>query len=457
MNIKQAFQSAVLLVTVFAVSACEVINPGPIQDEFLVREESREGLVNGSQRRLSEGIGWIGYTGALVTRQIMPGGQTGSYGHNVLAQGGYIAPGGYGGYFNDGQQARFIAETALKLFAESEDPVDSEVVAQANVWAGFSNRLLGENWCEAIIDGSELLPGSDYLRRAEEQFTTALSLNPGETLRMAATAGRASVRAFLGDWGGAAADAGGVPSGFEYSVASDANVASTRNVPQWANARTPYLAFTMWNTYYGPQPDMMAGGAPIRASGYYQETGDPRTEWFEDPSFPWSNASLLGYGQTPWFNQAKYGDPNDSYNIASGPEMRLIETEAQLNSGNWQAAMTIINNLRASYTTNETMLHPGGMPLEPRDAMSLEGAWAYLKRERAIELFLEARTLGDQRRWLENGTPGDLELPDFERISEIFSDSPRGTEISGQARLCFDVPDSERERNPNVPEIGGGG
>ena len=158
MNIKQAFQSAVLLVTVFAVSACEVINPGPIQDEFLVREESREGLVNGSQRRLSEGIGWIGYTGALVTRQIMPGGQTGSYGHNVLAQGGYIAPGGYGGYFNDGQQARFIAETALKLFAESEDPVDSEVVAQANVWAGFSNRLLGENWCEAVIDGSELLP-----------------------------------------------------------------------------------------------------------------------------------------------------------------------------------------------------------------------------------------------------------------------------------------------------------
>lgn len=137
--------------------------------------------------------------------------------------------------------------------------------------------------------------------------------------------------------------------------------------------------------------------------------------------------------------------------------MRLIEAEAHLSSGNWQAAMTIINNLRASYTTNETMLHPGGMPLEPRDAMSLEGAWAYLKRERAIELFLEARTLGDQRRWLENGTPGDLELPDFERISEIFSDNPRGTEISGQARLCFDVPDSERERNPNVPEIGGGG
>ena len=453
MNTKNAISGAIFMAVVFAASACEVTNPGPIQDEFLVEEESREGLVNGSQRRLSEGIGWIGYTGALVSRQIMPGGQTGSYGHNVLAQGGYIQPGGYGGYFNDAQQARFIAETALNLFADQE--VEANIVAQANVWAGFSNRLLGENWCEAVIDGSELLPGSDYLRRAEEQFTTALSLNPSETLRMAASAGRASVRAFLGDWGGAAADAGGVPNGFEYSVASDANVASTRNTPQWANARTPYLAFTMWNTYYGPQPDLMAGGVPIRESGYYQETGDPRMEWFEDPSFPWSNASLLGYGQTPWFNQTKFDDPNDSYRIASGREMRLIEAEAQLMNGNWQTAMTIINDLRATYTTNETMLHPGGMALGPWEANSLEEAWTRLKRERAIELFLEARTLGDQRRWQENNTPGDLELPDFEAISEIFSDSPRGTLINNQPRLCFDVPNSERERNPNIPELGG--
>lgn len=454
MNAKNTIRSATLLAVILGFTACEVINPGPIQDEFLVEEESREGLVNGSQRRLSEGIGWIGYTGALVTRQIMPGGQTGSYGHSVNAQGGYIQPGGFGGYFNDAQQARFIAETALELFAEED--VDNNIVAQANVWAGFSNRLLGENWCEAVINGSGLLPGSDYLRRAEEQFSAALALNPNETLRMAATAGRASVRAFLGDWGGAAADAGGVPNTFEYSVAADANVATTRNVPQWANARTPYLAFTMWNTYYGPQPDMSAGGAPIRASGYYQETGDPRTEWFEDPSFPWSNASLLGYGQTPWFNQNKYDNPNDSYRVASGAEMRLIEAEAQLTNGNWQAAMDIINSLRATYTTNETMLHPGGTPLAPRDAMSLEGAWTYLKRERAIELFLEARTLGDQRRWAENNTPGDIELPDFESISYIFTDNPRGTVINGQARLCFDVPDSERERNDNVPQLGGG-
>ena len=456
MNAKNAIRSAILVAAVFGVAACEVTNPGPIQDEFLVEEESREGLVNGSQRRLSEAIGWVGYTGALVTRQIMPGGQTGSYGHSVVAQAGHIEPGSFGGYFNDAQQARFIAETALELFADQD--VDPNLVAQANVWAGFSNRILGENWCEAVINGSALLPGTDYLRRAEEQFSAALALNPNETLKMAAMAGRASVRAFLGDWGGASADAGGVPNGFEYSVASDANVATTRNVPQWANARTPYLAFTMWNTYYGPQVDASAEDGANRASGYYQETGDPRTEWFEDPKFPWSNAALGDYGQTPWFNQTKYDDPNDSYNVASGPEMRLIEAEAQLTNGNWEAAMTTINDLRATYTTDETVLHEGGTPLAPWEATSLEQAWTRLKRERAIELFLEARTLGDQRRWEENGTPGDLELPDFEAVEpKMFGDpdTPRGTIINNQVRLCFDVPNSERERNDNIPQIGG--
>lgn len=88
--------------------------------------------------------------------------------------------------------------------------------------------------------------------------------------------------------------------------------------------------------------------------------------------------------------------------------------------------------------------------------MSLEGAWTYPKRERAIERFIEgSRALADQRRWEENSTPGDLELLDSERISYIFSDNPRGTITDGQVRLCFDVANSERERNDNVPQIGG--
>ena len=140
--------------------------------------------------------------------------------------------------------------------------------------------------------------------------------------------------------------------------------------------------------------------------------------------------------------------------------MRLIQAEAALVGGDWQDAMTIINDLRARYTTQTTTHQAGGDPLGEWTAASDVEAWTRLKRERALELFLEARTLGDQRRWAENAgplggatVPGDLELPDFEAVSEIFSDNPRGTLINGQPRLCFDVPNSERERNPNVPTV----
>src|SRR4029453_1770571 len=101
-----------------ALAACDVTNPGPVQDEFLALPASQQGLVNGSVRRLAEAVSWEAYTTGLVAREIFPSGQTGAHGHDVLTQGGYIQPGSYGGYFNDAQQARFIAEQAITRFTE---------------------------------------------------------------------------------------------------------------------------------------------------------------------------------------------------------------------------------------------------------------------------------------------------------------------------------------------------
>ena len=175
--------STVALVTLgctFA-AACDVTNPGPVQDEFLAVPASQQGLVNGSVRRLAEAISWEAYTTALAAREIFPGGQTGAHGHDVLSQAGYIRRSdSYGGYFNDAQQARFIAEQAITRFTEVGAPAN--MMYQAHLWAAFAYRTLGENYCEAVIDGGPIQPGRVYFEKAVDNFTKALSFAATDSL-----------------------------------------------------------------------------------------------------------------------------------------------------------------------------------------------------------------------------------------------------------------------------------
>ena len=124
--------------------------------------------------------------------------------------------------------------------------------------------------------------------------------------------------------------------------------------------------------------------------------------------------------------------------------MRLIEAEAKLNSGDWAAAMTLINQVRANAGMNDLHTdYANGLPA----ASSVATAMSYLMRERAIELWGEGRRWGDQRRWVTGGLGGDQQLADFETTSVLCT-----TTIPERSK-CLDIPDSERDSNPNVPTI----
>ena len=412
------------------VSGCDVTNPGPVQDEFLSDPQSHQGLVNGSIRRMAELYTWTAYTSALLSREIFPGGQTGAGGHDVTTQGGHVQPGSQGGYYSDAQQARFIAEEALRRFAEVG--ASDALFYQAHLWAGFAYRTLGENWCEAVIDGSAIQPGSVYFERAVTHFTDALALAATPAEQHAARAGRASANAWLGEWASAAADAATVPDEFNFWLNLDQTGGTDyHNWLYFANANQPYRAYSIWNTFF---------------EDYYTDTGDPRTPWDEDPDEPWANAALSGYGQVPWSFQLKYTSRDDDIRLASGMEMRLLEAEAILEGAvageDYNDAMVLVNDVRTRNVSDNDDL-----PLSPWIALDATEAWTYLKRERAIELWLEGRRMGDERRWMENGTPGDLDTPDWDGISPLFTANPRS--------FCFDIPDSERDQNPNVPATSG--
>ena len=76
---------------------------------------------------------------------------------------------------------------------------------------------------------------------------------------------------------------------------------------------------------------------------------------------------------------------------------------------------------------------------------------SYLMRERGIELWGEGRRWGDQRRWMSAGLGGDQQLADFESTSasSIFTTAT----VAPEQSICFDVPDAERDANPNVPTV----
>jgi hypothetical protein len=243
-----------------------------------------------------------------------------------------------------------------------------------------------------------------------------------DDLLMGARAGRAQVRAWLGDWAGAVSDARGVPDDFVFALDMDGDPAATRNLIWFASTNLPYRTLTAWGSW---------------VTDYFDATGDERVASAPLDGFPWSTGALSGYGQVPFLQQQKYKEATDDIRLAGGTDMRLLEAEALLHQGEWMQAMQLVNGVR---TRN---VDDAGAPLEPWVASSAEEAWTFLKRERGVELWLEARRWGDQRRWQEQGAPGEVDWADFESRSDIFSTNERSR--------CFSVPNNERNANPRVP------
>ncbi len=396
----------------------DVTNPGPVQDDFLNDTDAFPAIVNGMGRTLADGMNFVAFHGAMVTRELFPTGGTGQFGISVKNGDGILDPSEQGAPWNSTQQSRWAAEDGLRRFAEimnSSDFASSEFVAEAYLWAGYSNRTLGENMCEAVIDNGSAQPRDVFLTRAEAHFTDAISTASSAgapEIATAATAGRAAVRVQLGDWSGAVADAASVPTSFEFVLDyHDIGDRDQYNRIAHASANDPYKTHSVWGTVY---------------EGYYVDTDDPRVAWM-DTGLP-GDGGVEGIGAVPFFRQMKFPDKDADIRLSSGEEMRLIEAEAQLRSGAWEAAMTIINGLRAL------------AGVDPWTATSLEEAWTVLKRERGIELWLEGRRLGDFYRWNADGTPGALDVLETVGAASYLK----------QQDLCFPIPDSERETNPNL-------
>ncbi len=393
--------------------ALDATNPGPIRSDLLENRAALSALVNGAARNLAEGLNWVAYTSGAVAREIHPAGSTGSFGITVLQQAGKLPADDGNTWWNFGQRARWTAEDAAtrgkRLFGTAAS--NNANVAQALIWSGFANRMMGENFCDAVIDGGPKLPPAHYYERAEAAFTEAITIAQAAnnaTLVSAATAGRASVRLNRGNTAGAATDAAAVASTFRYTMSYFQTELDLYNRIFWASANQPYRAHTVWNTWF---------------EGYRRTTRDNRVPYDSSLTQPVGDAAVGNLGRVRWFFQTKYTAQGSAINLATGWEMRLVEAEVRLINGDIPGAMSLINARRTSAAVNVPAIN----------ATTAEDAWLALKRERGIELWLEGRRLGDLRRWAAANRPGTL--------------GP--LESMAGRDLCFATPLSEIETNPN--------
>ncbi len=405
---RATLQRLALAGLLIATSACDltVSNPGPVADEALDDAAAHQALVNGMGRALSRALGYVAYTSAVAAMEVV------SAGHRNPAQLGITPRQAIGilapdleesnDHWRFAQQARWVAEDGVRRMRESlgVEFDRSALVAQALVHAGFANRLLGENMCEAVFDGGPIEPRIKYFERAEAAFTEAIAVANAAAnapLVNAALAGRASVRVWQGNWPGVVADAEMVPSSFVYRTLYSSTEIEMYNRIFAANTVTA-RAHSVVGTFF---------------DAYFKATGDKRTPWSTDPAFPKGSADVL------WYFQTKFTSRGAPMNLVSGREMRLLRAEASLRAGDWQAALSAVNALRGE--AGVTAVTAGG----------IGETWTMLSRERSIEFWLEGRRLGDLFRFKSDGVPGNFE------------------DMTGRD-TCFPIGVSELDANPNI-------
>lgn len=439
------------LVTATLLAGCEVTNPGPVQDEFLADEAAQEGLIFGAQRSIASTFGGRVLENAFMAREVFPGGQTGAWGADVTEHAGHQQPFNGPGFTNL-HEARFITETAIARFTAAG--ASNTRLYEAWLWNGWAYRYLGEWWCDAVLPSRDPLNTdpptfhsndvNPYHQRAVESFTEALGYASTDAQRNAAYAGRAQANLWLGNWAAALADAAAVnDDAFVMEIEQDATDSNLSNYMYEGNSGL-FRSYSAYFTWF---------------FDYYDSTGDSRVPLRDfDPSVPVAVGSLSGFGPVPYREQAKFTAGSQSFPMADYWEMQLIQAEAILRGaggGDFNDAMDLINDVRART----------GVALPALTAANAQEAWGHLMTERRIELWIEGRNAADERRWTR--TPpfagADvqelLNIPDWENPADpgytvLFVDNPRGLDGAGPAELCYDIPQAERDRNPNVPATG---
>ncbi len=306
--------------------------------------------------------------------------------------------------------ARWEADRAVERLSKWTDAQvqnRQNLLAQADLYAGFSYALLGMAMCQASFDEGAPVDQKGMFALAESRFTDALAAATAANntnVKNAALLGRARVRLFLHNNSGAIADAQQIPSSFVFNVTNDA-----------ANSRR-------YNKVYNA---IVTGGVmtvePVSRQ-LKTENGeiDPRSATTTLTTRASDGVSVI---VTPTKYNAATADAGRALAqpLARYAEAQLILAEAQGGA----AAVTIINTMRAAANLKP---YTG-----PTDAASIK---TLIIGERQRVLFVEG-----------------FRAFDVERLNIDLAPAPGSTYRFGGVygnTVCLPLPDVERNANAKV-------
>jgi hypothetical protein len=363
-----------------AAAACgdvlEVKNPGPIPDEDLNRADAVQSIVNGMSLDLSRSMDALTQEVAIMADELYHGG---SYADEGLYNRGIIRFDGLTNtLWGNAHRARWVAESGIERLKPilGADFDKSPFTARAYVYAGLANRILGENFCDAVIDGGPKQDFKTHFTRAEGQFTEAIRIANNltgavkDSLLRVAYGGRASVRAWQGKWAEAASDAAQVPTAYVFLAFFSLNRAIENNDLSFETQQTGgRREYTVFNTQWANVTD--------------------------DPRVPWLSTTLNGQdGRTRFYRQMKYPNLDSDIPLVKGTEMLILRAEERLRAGDVAGAMARINDVRTFHR------------LPALTATTAAQAWPILQKERGATVWLESRRFWDLRRW--NAEPAPI-------------------------------------------------
>lgn len=311
--------------------------------------------------------------------------------------------------YNAASRAYWVATDAQRRIREAfpEGADDRIEMAQVLVWGGYTLLMVADNWCAFTFDAGPAVTPTEVYQRAESDFTRAIEIATAansQPWRLRATAGRARARLFLGDNAGAIADAQQIPAGFEFDYNYSANDGREYNYFA-GHTRDKYRREVGVHPRFFDDPARWA---------------DPRT-----PMIDWGEEAVGPDAIRRWVEQDKFPERDTDISISSWREVRLIEAEAELNRGNLERAVQLMNEVRAAWS-----LEPYGAPGSAADVLDL------LRWERSAELWLQGQALLDLR-----------------RFDDPLLNVPPGRGGGATRDTCWAIGEDEWQTNPN---LGGG-